>query len=924
MTDHSRWFAVALIVVGLVVWRIMPVCHAQPSRKEIPRPEHPRPDFERAKWRNLNGVWQFRFDPDDVGEKEKWSGKDDSHFARTIVVPFPWESELSGINDTKYSGAAWYRREFSVPREWDGKRVVVKFCAVDWEAKAWLNGQYLGSHEGGYSPFEFDVTQHVRFDRPNVLTVRAFDVTHRELPSGKQTGWYTKTSGIWQTVYVEAHGTPHITLAHVTPDIDRKNARFDLAIESAKRVSACDVTVTVTDPQQLKTEKTIRLKKGENRVSVVLDIPKPELWEPDSPTLYMTEIALQADGSVTDRLNTYFGMRKVSTGKWGDNEFTYVYLNNRPMYLLGALHQSFNPEGAYTHPSDDYIRRDMEKTRQLGLNFLRIHIKVDEPRVLYWADRLGVMLMCDIPNFGKHTPRARQAWEQVLRDAVARDYNHPSIISWCNFNETWGLMTARRYTDSNQKWVREMYLLAKQLDPTRLIEDNSANRRDHVETDINSWHFYIDNYEATRKHIDSVVARTYPGSTFNFAKGAKQGDQPLINSEYGGVSAGGGDRDISWCFKYQTNLLRSHPKICGYVYTELTDIEWEHNGFMNYDRSDKEYGYDEMFPGFDLACLNNLDFVVIDAAPYSEARPNATWRTRLFLSHWSERNPQKLTLKWQLTGVDSLGTYHDYLEGEQAVTWNPYEVVELPAFETQLPDEPALCTLGFRLEDGSGETITANYVNINVIGDVPSIEMLSDQTCAVRFRPNEVAGSNWNKMDVSSEHAAGKVFGTGTGYFEYEVKVPETTDIAAIEEITLLAELGAKATTEKHDWTKRVTPLDYPQTDGKKWPTDVTVQFQGVEVAQVPLPDDPADARGVLSHAAAYHHGSYGYLQKIAVKGETLDKIKGSLAADRMMKIRLSVEPTAQHKGGLAIYGTTMGRYPMNPTVLIRTAEGDG
>ena len=318
--------------------------------------------------------------------------------------------------------------------------------------------------------------------------------------------------------------------------------------------------------------------------------------------------------------------------------------------------------------------------------------------------------------------------------------------------------------------------------------------------------------------------------------------------------------------------------------------------------------------------MNNLDFIVIDAPPYSEARPRGNWRTRLFLSHFSERDPQKLVLSWQLTGVDSLGTQHNYVQGEQAVTWKQYEVVELPEFETQLPGEPALCTLGFRLEDGSGETIAANYVNINVKADVPSIQLLNDRTCAIRFRPNEVADCNWNTMDVSSEHAAGKVFGTGTGYFEYEVKVPETTDIAAVTEITLLAELGAKATTEKHDWPERVKPVDYPQTDGKKWPSDVTVQFQGIEVAQITLPDDPADARGVLSHAAAYHHGSYGYLQKIAVKGETLDKIKGSLAADRVLTIRLAVEPAARHKGGLAVYGHRMGRYLMSPTLLIRSS----
>ena len=174
----------------------------------------------------------------------------------------------------------------------------------------------------------------------------------------------------------------------------------------------------------------------------------------------------------------------------------------------------------------------------------------------------------------------------MLRGNIARDYNHPSIISWCNFNETWGLggNEYKEMTD-RQEWVREMYHLAKSLDTTRLIEDNSPCLYDHVETDINSWHFYINDYDRAKEHIANVVAETYPGSGFNYAGDNVQSDAPLINSEYGGISAGAGDKDVSWCFKYLTNELRLHPKICGYIYTELQDIEWEHNGFMNYDLS---------------------------------------------------------------------------------------------------------------------------------------------------------------------------------------------------------------------------------------------------------------------------------------------------------------------------------------------------
>ena len=242
-------------------------------------------------------------------------------------------------------------------------------------------------------------------------------------------------------------------------------------------------------------------------------------------------------------------------------------MNGKPIFLSAALDQSFNPDGIYTAPDDEFLKRDMVITKTMGLNGLRIHIKPDEPRRLFWADRYGVLILQDMPNTWRQNARARKAWEQTMREAIARDRNHPSIIAWVAFNETWGLGRPEEYKKDGdtQKWVGEMVQAIRTLDPTRLVEDNSPCNYDHVvNTDLNSWHFYIDNHEQARRHIENVVAETKPGSHFNYCPGLSQSSLPLINSEYGAVSAGGGDRDISWGLRDLTTQLRRHPKIQGY------------------------------------------------------------------------------------------------------------------------------------------------------------------------------------------------------------------------------------------------------------------------------------------------------------------------------------------------------------------------
>jgi len=465
--------------------------------------------------------------------------------------------------------------------------------------------------------------------------------------------------------------------------------------------------------------------------------------------------------------------------------------------------------------------------------------------------------------------------------------------------------------------------LTKGLDSTRLVEENSPCRYDHVVTDINSWHFYIDDYEKTKSHIEDVVENTYPGSSFNFVEGRSQGTEPLMNSEYGAVSAGGGDRDISWGFKYQTNLMRRHEKICGYIYTELMDIEWEHNGFMNYDRSVKEFGYDEMSPGFSYRDLNNLDFLVVDAPPFPRYQPGDSVRIPIYVSHFSEKQVEKLTLKWRLDSVNVYGEARTCLSGETPANWTQYRVTQLPNIAFILPEEQILGTLTAWLEDENGHKLAANYINLDVCSPkMPRAEIVDAQTCVLRFKPNEFHHKTWEKIEtVDLEHPdeveKEKFYGYDTGQVKYQLVVPEGIDVSEVRSLDLIVEMAAKADDEKIDWPSRRKPVDYPQTDDKKYPTDVTVSINGVEIETVTLPDDPADASGVLSHNSAFHHGSYGYLTTIYVDFEGRGAIRDILTKERKLVVTFAVKPEAQHKGGLAIFGSRLGRYPLDPTIRL-------
>jgi Glycosyl hydrolases family 2, sugar binding domain/Glycosyl hydrolases family 2, TIM barrel domain/Glycosyl hydrolases family 2 len=878
--------------------------------ESIPHPEHPRPDRQRPHWRSLNGTWRFAFDAQGVGEQERWQrpGRGRSKDLR-IVVPYPWESRLSGIAAPDYQGAAWYEREIAVPDEWEGLRPHLHFGAVDWSARVWLDGQLVAEHDNGYLPFSRDIGDLLRPGQTGTVTVRAFDVADAATLVGKQTPmWYTYSSGIWQSVWLEGRPPDHVSDVRFEPDLEagRVDAVLTLEISVAGEYV---VRLRSADESFPAVESRLQLTAGRHRVELRAAVPNARAWSPESPHLYDVEVELEpARRGIADRVSTYFGMRTIGRGRWHGHDYESILLNGEPVYLRGALDQAFHPDGVHAYPDDDTVRGDVQLARDLGLNMLRCHIKVNDPRYYYWADRLGVLVMYDIPCPMIDTPVMRRNWEATLRGAIDRDGGHPSVFAWVLFNETWGL--EYHETPQGQAWVREMYRLCRGLDPSRLVEDNSAVRYDHVATDINSWHFYINDYDRARRHVERVVQETHPGSTFNFIGGATQDGQPLMNSEYAGLSAHMGDQDVSWSFKYLTTELRRHPKITGYVYTELTDVEWEHNGFVNYDRSAKEFGYDFWVPGMTVRDLNSPDLAGIDAPPCQTLPVGGTFTAPVLVSHMGAPLDGGRVV-WRVDLLDRFGERRPVDEGGLAGPFERFTVTSAGTLEVTLPEEPGLATVAVWLEDGRGEVRSRNYVQVEVAsGATPRQERLGSGW-AVRFAPGSFERSGWDALEVAQGGA--KVAALGAGWVEYVVALPSDVDWAAVRGVRLRFEASARAGLAKVGWPGGVQPSDYPQTEALKTPTDLEVLIEGTSVGRCRLPDDPADARGALSHHRGYHPGAYGELVELEVPA---DVVSAAVPRGRL-GVRFEIGPGAEHRGGLALYGESLGRYPLDPTLFI-------
>jgi hypothetical protein len=905
----------------------------------IPLPEHPRPDFIREQWINLNGLWNFKFDPKNSGEDEKWFSNAGS-FDKKILVPFPWGSKLSGVSNEANVG--WYSRKIQVPENWEGKNVFIIFGACDWKTTVWLDGHRLGTYQGGYTPFEFDITQFLRRGQSQTLVVKADDSPYPFKLEGKQ--GYGEAKGIWQTVYMEARGQIFFKYIHFTPDIDKAAVQVK-AILNAPSPADVNMLIKFLNGNRIKPEVFQKISKGSSEITFQIPIERMKLWNLDDPFLYDVQASINDKNFQTDNITTYFGMRKISVVNIPGVNYPYIALNNKPLYLKLTLDQSYNPDGFYTFPSDEFMRDEILRSKQIGLNGNRIHIKVEIPRKLYWADKLGLLIMADVPNsWGEPEDVQQKEWEVAMRGMLNRDYNHPSVFSWVLFNETWGLFTTtsktekkREYLPATQNWVASMYRLAKETDHSRLIEDNSPCNYDHVVTDINSWHAYLPGYK-WKEFLDNVTEKTFEGSTWNYIGGNKQGNQPMLNSECGnvwGYSGSTGDIDWSWDYHIMMNELRMHPKVCGWLYTEHHDVINEWNGYYKFDRSQKFTGLEDLVPGMSLNDFHSDMYIATEGGICNKAKPGETIIVPLIASFMTDHNyGQNLCLKAELAGWDQLGRFELYSTVKLNIISQPWLFKKISDLPVKMPSREGLAILRLTLEDASGKALHHNFVSFVVEADKntspESTTLNGKKTCLVTFSPSVFDSSEWSQKQWNILDGL-KVNGAGYGFFEYRVNIPEHLNLADIDCVSLLVEASAKKLFGKDNpksdemggdymrgkgtFDNSLNPNSYPMTDEARFPSAVGIRVNGELVGKFFLEDDPADHRGILSwysqpkNGKLSEAGSFGYLLNASIPVRLLTDTPG-----RTVTLRFEVDPALA--GGLAIYGKKFGRYPLDPTLL--------
>ncbi|MBO6221761.1 MAG: glycoside hydrolase family 2, partial [Bacteroidales bacterium] len=632
------------------------------------------------------------------------SANDCSVLDQSILVPFPWGSKLSEVEDKGDIG--WYGREITVPESWKGKRVFLVIGASDWDTQVWLDGQEIGRHQGGYTPFECELKD-VRFGGKQQILIKADDTSSDAHLYGKQ--GYGNARGIWQTVYLEARGENYIKSLHFTPDIDNSNVKVDVALAAPAAQGESIKLAFKTGNQDAFTAEI----GGQDKASFTVPIKDQHLWDIDDPFLYEVTASLGEE----DEVNTYFGQRKVSVMPFPGADYNYVALNNKPLYLQLCLDQSYHPEGFYTFPTDEFMKNEILLSKKVGLNGNRIHIKVEVPRKLYWADKLGLLIMADTPNFwGEPVPEAREDWENCLREQVERDYNHPSIFAWVNFNETWGLRTGGTYLPETQEWVRSMYHLTKSLDPSRLVEDQSACNHDHVESDINSWHAYCRGY-VWEDTIKEYSDKTFPGSTFNYIGGNAQNGAPMINSECGnvwGYEGSAGDCDYTWDYHIMMDAFRRYPKCAGWLYTEHHDVINEWNGYVKYDRSPKIDGLDELVPGMTIADFQSLYYISPVKYLWTVNKAGSWVDLPFYGSFMTDKDPGNLTIDTELVGWDNLGEFHTFEKLSIPVKFQPFLSAPVANQRVQMPETNGLYLLRIVLKNDKGQVLHRNFTTFRV------------------------------------------------------------------------------------------------------------------------------------------------------------------------------------------------------------------
>ncbi|MCL7746817.1 glycoside hydrolase family 2 protein [Halalkalibacter alkaliphilus] len=693
---------------------------------------------------DLSGKWNFRTDPLNIGEKEGWNEGIES--AEEVRVPHIWQQDDRFLN---YSGAAWYEKTIPQLNKKGDNTFYLHFEAVDYQCRVWWNGIYIGTHEGGFTPFSFKIDDGL-LKETNKLTVRVYDpADNGEIPIGKQGSWYTRVSGIWQGVYLKERSSVFVSNAFVTPDIDQET--LDLTIDmSGQQDQAWNIDYVIR-PHSIgeATWEADEIYDGTfscsslqstgdlTRLKETIAVPKMAKWSPESPYLYELELKVKA-GSEEGEFRTTFGFRKVEqkNGK--------IYLNNKPLYIRGALDQAFYPDTIYRAPSQQFIKKEITLAKEMGFNLLRKHIKVELPEYLYWADRLGMLIWAEHPNYVKWTEIARNRFETGMKEMIERDYNHPSIIIWSVYNEEWGLEWDLEFDKEKQAHVLELFEKVKGWDPSRLICDNSG--WSHVKTDVNDYHRYFvlpEQLDQWEEDLDDLIINN---ADKNFVAGKSAGNEPKIISEFGvwglpnvnklkeyyqgkepwwfanqgeqthqddykkpytlyenferfGISKAIGDFDrlaelsqkrMLRAVKALIEEMRKRPEIGGYVVTEFSDIEWETNGWIDFLREPK-VGFEKLIQ------FNGATCIMVDVGEHNVWSKDVLECEVYIINEQDDLN--NFTVKWSL----DVGGVKEAVSGEMVMKADAIYNRYPHALSIVVPEveEPTFSKLNFELWSGN-------------------------------------------------------------------------------------------------------------------------------------------------------------------------------------------------------------------------------
>ena len=700
----------------------------------------------RCATQSLDGDWHFLADASGALKVQQLST---AKFVRPTRVPSSWQSQFADLRD--YAGVAWYWRDVDVPSPPAGQVALLRFGAVDYLAEVYVNGQKVGRHEGGYIPFEFDITSLLRAGA-NQIAVRVVDpganpsivegINYAEIPHGKQS-WYVQTSGIWQSVEIQIRPRVRLGAVHI---LAAANGSFKISVPVVKGASPAptggptNVNVEIRDwTGKVVWQDSRGLNDPESNAEFTGNLANPRLWSPADPALY----TLRASLSSGDSGDFAFGFRTFETrnGKF--------YLNGQPIYLRGALDQDFYPDTIYTPPALDYVKDEMRKARALGLNLLRCHIKAPDPRYLEAADEIGILIWYEIPNWDKLTDNSKRRALETLEGMVERDWNHPCLIIVSLINESWGINLKEA---AERQWLMQAYTEAKKIVPGWLVVDNSACYDNfHVSTDIADYHTYSaipDRAEDFDRFVADLAQR--PSWLFSpYGDAAPKGNEPLVLSEFGNWGLPRIPHDKPWWFlrrgfdneitepggieqryvdyqyaalfptldaltdatewhefaslKYEIESIRSHPQIQGYVITEFTDLNWESNGLLDMWRNPKAFAGP-------LGELQGDDMVVLrtDKRSYTPGEPVTVTASS---SHYGPQLLDQGRLTWKVEGTSLAGTF--LLPSLPAASVSP-------SFKIQFAAPPASASSKKQLEVEmvwEGKTLAKNSLTFYVYPD---------------------------------------------------------------------------------------------------------------------------------------------------------------------------------------------------------------